>query len=59
MVDRESRTAVVAEIEALARTTVLSVREIQRGLGAKTGAVLWGDIVKRVRHSPKLDAAGR
>lgn len=50
---------VVAEVEALARTTDLSVREIQRRLGAKTGRGVVGDIVKRVRHSPKLDAAGR
>lgn len=51
--------AVVAEVEALARTTDLSVREIQRRLGAKTGRGVVGDIVKRIRHSPKLDAAGR
>ena len=51
--------AVVAEVEALASTTDLSVREIQRRLGAKTGRGVVGDIVKRVRHSPKLDAAGR
>jgi DNA invertase Pin-like site-specific DNA recombinase len=43
-------TTVVAEVEKLARTTELSVREIQRRIGAKTGRGVVGDIVKRVRH---------
>jgi len=52
-------TAVVVEVEELARTTDLSVREIQRRIGAKTGRGVVGDIVKRIRHDPKIDAAVR
>jgi len=50
-------TTVVTEVEELARTTDLSVREIQRRIGAKTGRGVVGDIVKRIRHDPKLDTA--
>ena len=42
---------VVARIEELAKTTDLSVRDIHRSIGAKTGRGVVGDIVKRVRHS--------
>jgi DNA invertase Pin-like site-specific DNA recombinase len=52
-------TTVVAKIEELARTTDLSVRDIHRSIGAKTGRGVVGDIVKRIRHGPKLDAALR
>jgi len=52
-------TVVVAEVEELARTTELSVREIQRRIGAKTGRGVVGDIVKRIRHGPNLDTASR
>jgi hypothetical protein len=41
----------------LAKTTDLSVREIQRRIGAKTGRGVVGDIVKRIQHDPKLDTA--
>ena len=50
-------TTVVAEVEELARTTDLSVREIQRRIGAKTGRGVVGDIVKRIRHGPKVHPA--
>jgi DNA invertase Pin-like site-specific DNA recombinase len=43
--------AVVARVEELAKTTDLSVRDIHRSIGAKTGRGVVGDIVKRVRHS--------
>jgi len=43
--------AVVARIEELAKMTDLSVRDIHRSIGAKTGRSVVGDIVKRVRHS--------
>jgi len=46
---------VVAEVEELARTTDLSVPEIQRRIGAKTGGGVVGDIVKRIRHDSKLE----
>jgi DNA invertase Pin-like site-specific DNA recombinase len=52
-------TTVVAEVEELARTTDLSVREIQRRIGAKTGRGVVGDIIKRIRHGPNLDTALR
>jgi DNA invertase Pin-like site-specific DNA recombinase len=47
--------SVVAKIEELARTTDLSVRAIHRSLGAKTGRGVVGDIVKRIRHSARID----
>ena len=50
-------TIVVAKIEELASTTDLSVRAIQRSIGAKIGRGVIGDIVKRVRHKPRLDDA--
>ena len=43
--------AVVARIEELAKTTDLSVRDINRSIGAQIGRGVVGDIVKRVRHS--------
>ncbi len=46
-----------AKVEELARTTDLSVREIQRRIGAQTGRGVVGDIVKRIRHDAKLDMA--
>lgn len=55
-------TTVVAEVEKMVRTTELSVREIQRRIGAKTGRGVVGDIVKRVRHDDadlRLDWKGR
>ena len=52
-------TAIVAEVEELARTTDLTVREIQRRIDAKTGRGVVGDIVKRIRHGPNLDTALR
>jgi len=42
---------VVARVEELAKTTDLSVRDIHRRIGAKTGRGVVGDIVKRVRHN--------
>ena len=48
---------VITEVEELARTTYLSVREIQRRIGAKTGRGVVGNIVKRIRHDPKPDTA--
>jgi len=33
------------------------MREIQRRIGAKIGRGVVGDIVKRIRHDPKLDTA--
>lgn len=42
---------VVVRVEEMAKTTDLSVREIQKRLGAKIGRGVVGDIVKRVRHS--------
>lgn len=50
---------IVTAVEELARTTDLSVREIQRRLGGKTGRGVVGDIVKRVRHEPAPDTARR
>lgn len=49
--------SVVAKIEELARTTDLSLRAIHRSLGAKTGRGVVGDIVKRIRHSARIDEA--
>jgi DNA invertase Pin-like site-specific DNA recombinase len=43
---------IVARIEALAKTTDLSVREIQQEIGAEIGRGVVGDIVKRVRYNP-------
>ncbi|NEX19928.1 recombinase family protein [Thiorhodococcus mannitoliphagus] len=48
---------IVTEVEELARTTNLSVGEIQRRLGGKTGRGGVGAIVKRVRHEPAPDTA--
>jgi DNA invertase Pin-like site-specific DNA recombinase len=42
--------AVVTRVEELAKTTDLSVRDIHRNIGAKTGRGVVGDIVKRVRR---------
>lgn len=47
---------VITAVEELVRTTDLSVREIQRRIGAKTGRGVVGDIVKRIRHDSKLEA---
>ena len=48
---------IVARVEELAKTTDLSVRDIRRSIGAKIGRGVVGDIVKRIRHDPKLDTA--
>ena len=44
--------SIVARIEVLAKTTDLSVREIQQEIGAEIGRGVVGDIVKRVCHNP-------
>ncbi len=49
--------SIITEVEELARMTDLSVREIQRRIGGKTGRGVVGDIVKRIRHEPSLDTA--
>jgi hypothetical protein len=41
---------IVARVEALASTTIMSIRQIYQALGGRVSRSIVGEIVKRVRH---------
>lgn len=43
---------IVARVEALASTTIMSIRQIYQALGGRVSRSIVGEIVKRVRHPP-------